>query len=611
MLVAVAAVPFVAVWNRQFTNWDDRPNIVENGAVRWLSLPNVGYLVTHAIGGNYVPLTWLSHALDWRIAGDDAWGHALTNAFWHAVCCCLVVACLRRGGLDAAPAWLAGFLFAVHPVHAENVAWLSGRKDLLCAAALLACQWTYMGWRINSRRSSWLASLFWLLAAGLSKPMAMSAVIGLGLYDVLWLRRPVRDACRSLLPHAVLCAAVALIAVLAQRSGSAIAGAADRRWGALDLAACNLLYELWRCWLPLPFSPFIPNSVLEDLPDWLRWLGTAVLAGASAALAFQAYRSRSAPDAPVLPGSWAAFGWWWFAGLAFLLPVSGLIPLGHTSLADRYLYLPSLGPCIFLAVSIAGCTRRFRCRAGFAIAPVLVLALAWITHQRAAPWADSDSLWRATLAVYPRSALAWQKLTSAYFLDQRLDEAAAIARQGLQTVPDDMHVRLNAAVLLTDLGRFSEAEDVLAAGATTFRPSPDILNQRGILALRRGEPAAARALFESAANGRPQWEQPPLNLSYVFEQEHDLPAALAAVRQAIALASHDPEARRRLVELLWRDHRTEEAFTALQEMIAAFPRDADAWRNRITLLRQAGRTAEAEQAARDAARFVSPEQLRN
>ena len=123
LLLAAAAVgPFASVWTRQFTNWDDAGNIVENGAVRWLTITNAGYLFTHAIGGNYIPLTWLSHALDWQVFGDDAWGHGLTNALWHAVCCFLVVACLRRGGMDASCAWLTGFLFDVHPVHAENVA---------------------------------------------------------------------------------------------------------------------------------------------------------------------------------------------------------------------------------------------------------------------------------------------------------------------------------------------------------------------------------------------------------------------------------------------------------------------------------------------------------
>jgi Tfp pilus assembly protein PilF len=603
LLVVAAAGPFATVWTKQFTNWDDAGNIVENGAVRWLTATNAAYLFTHAIGGNYIPLTWLSHALDWQIFGADAWSHGLMNAFWHAVCCFLVVACLRRGGMDASPVWLTGLLFAVHPVHAENVAWISGRKDLLCAAALLACQYAYMGWRIESRLSSWLWSLFWLVVAGLCKPTAMSAVACLALYDVMWLGRPLRDAGRALVPHAVICAAIALVAIPSQNSGSAIAAATDQRWGALDLAGCNLLLELWRCWLPVPFSPFLPNSILEDLPAWSRWLGTAALAGSSIAVFMTSTGRR--PDRL----RWTPFAWWWFGSLAFLLPVCGLIPLGHTSLADRYLYLPSFGPCVFIALGLSSLARRVP-RTSVIAAGAILMALAWVVHERAAAWADSYSLWRTTLARFPHCGLAWQNLTRAYYQDDRIQDAAEIALEGVQAAPNDLATGINAAVLLTDLGRFSDADTVLSAAAAIHPEAAEILNQRGLLALRRARPAEARGWFQSAASQRPRWEQPYLNLTYAFEQEHDLPAALDAAQEAVRLSPMDSESRRRLVDLLFESRQTDEALAALAEITRAFPHDADAWRNRIVLLRQAGRNAEADQLTRQAGQYLPPESLR-
>jgi tetratricopeptide (TPR) repeat protein len=242
-------------------------------------------------------------------------------------------------------------------------------------------------------------------------------------------------------------------------------------------------------------------------------------------------------------------------------------------------------------------------------AGVLILGLAAITHERAAAWSDSFSLWRSTLARFPRCSLAWQKLASAYFLDHRLEEAAAIAEEGFHAVPDDLHVALNAAVLLTELGRLSQAEEVLSAVERAHPQAPEVLNQRGALAMRRGEPAVARDFFNTAAKRRPGWEQPYLSLTYALEQAHDVPAALGAARRAIELAPAEPEGRRRLVELLIRERRNDEALAALEDLTRMFPRDADAWRNRIDLLRQAGRATEADDVVRRATRYVPPERL--
>jgi tetratricopeptide (TPR) repeat protein len=646
VLISLAILPFVTVWPRQFVNWDDRSNVVENGPVRHPTLTNAGYVFSHAIGANYVPLTWLSHTLDWQIWGDDAWGHAATNALLHAACCCLVVACLRRGGLDPRPSWFAGVLFAVHPVHAEPVAWISGRKDLLCAAALLACQFSYTGWRSTARRSSWIVSAVWLIVAALGKPAAMSAVVSLGLYDLVWLRRSWRDAARSLVPHAAICLSVAAVAVFAQRSGSAFASGTDSRWGAVDLVACSLLLELWRCWVPIPFSPFLPNSMVEGLPSALRWLAPVALVAASLVVALRASRGRF----------WRAAAWWWFGSLAFLFPVSGVIPLGYTSLADRYLYLPSLGPCVFIAVGLSRLAQRRsdnprkqlplplgegRGEGAYHASPenrphpspppkgegedtpvaqwptlattltaIVLLFLAFVTHNRAAAWKNSFSLWQTTLAAFPKSKIAWRNLSSAYFQENRLEEAARTAENGLKSLPDELNLAINAAVVLTDLGRFTQAEEVLSAAEEGHPQAAEVANQKGILALRQGQIEKARALFELASSQRPEWDLPQLNLSYAFDQLHDLPRALDAARRAIQRAQKDPDPSHRLVDLLLKDGQVAEALAALEQMTAAFPYDAGGWQSRIGLLRQMGRAAEANEVARIAARYVSPERLR-
>jgi Flp pilus assembly protein TadD len=605
-LVAVAVLPFATVRPREFTNWDDVPNIVENGVVRHLTATNVGWMFTHEICANYIPLTWLSHALDWIIWGDSAWGHGLTNALLHAVCCLLLVACLRRGGLVPSVAFTAGLLFAVHPIHAENVAWLSGRKDLVCSVALLACLHAYMGWRQNSLRFGWWWSLIWLVVAGLGKPMAMSAIVPLWFYDAVWIgpadgdgsagfgsRFALRRATTALLPHAVVCVVIAYVGFLAQHSGTAIASAGDRRWAAIDLVGCNLAFQMLRCWAPFPFSTFLPRSLLEDIPMMLRWLVTVVLVAATIVIAVRASASRL----------WKGFVWWWFGALGFLVPVSGVIPLGHTSMADRYLYLPSVGPCIFAALALGGLGRNHAVASRVG-ALAAVLGLGWLTHERAAAWRDSFSLWGAAVAAYPHCELAWHNLSYAYADHGEVEGALQVLGKAMEVIPDDPLLPVEATTRLMNLHRLREAEYMLVEAIRRHPDSAELIVQQGVVMLRLGNPEKARGFFDAAARLRPEWELPILNLGYAFEDEENLPAAIAATERALELAPRSQAAFGRLAALLIKAGRTEDGLATLRRMTAVIPYAKDAWQVQVNVLRRAGRIAEAEQVAREAARYI-------
>jgi Flp pilus assembly protein TadD len=569
-------------------------------------LTNIGYLFSHGIGGNYVPLTWLSHALDWQLWGDDAWGHAAMNVAWHGVCCLLLIACLQRGGLGPTAACVAGALFAVHPVHTEPVAWISGRKDLLCGAALLACQYCYMGWRQRALRSSWRRSLFWLIVAGLTKPAAMSAIVCLALYDVVWQRRSAKETAKSLWPHALICVALAAIAVPAQQAASAIPEIADdRRWGALDQVGTNLLYQLLRCWVPVPFAPYYPGTFLRELPDWVRWSATLLLIGASVRLVFGWVHFRNSEGANrSIRTQWHdAAVWWWFGALGFLLPVSGIVPLGTASLADRYVYLPSIGPCIFIAIGAAALARRLPVAAYGSLCAAIV-ALGVLTHTQATAWHDSISLWRRTLAIFPQSAVAWISLTSALYHDRQPSEALEAATEGLRSNPGDLGLAGNAVSALADAGRFDEAEAALRIVEGAHPQAPEIPFLRGKLALLRRDDQSAREEFQTAINLRPDRSVAYLYLSLVLERLNDLPAASDAARQAVRLSLRDSKTRRRLIALLRKEGQRSEALREAEELTRRCPHDSEGWDTLISLLKESGRLAEVQLTAQKAVRYV-------
>jgi Tfp pilus assembly protein PilF len=151
-LLAAVAVGFSPALDARFLNWDDRANLVDVQEYRGLGARNLAWMFRTAHMGPYQPLAWLSFAVDHAVYGLDAGlappqarGFHLTSVLIHAagalVVWRLAAALLKRvSALKSAPALslelAAAFgaaVYAVHPLRAESVAWVTERRDVLCA----------------------------------------------------------------------------------------------------------------------------------------------------------------------------------------------------------------------------------------------------------------------------------------------------------------------------------------------------------------------------------------------------------------------------------------------------------------------------------------------
>ena len=129
-------------------------------------------------------------------------------------------------------------------------------------------------------------------------------------------------------------------------------------------------------------------------------------------------------------------GWLWYLGT--MLPVIGLVQVGEQAMADRYTYLPLVGPCIAVVWGIADVCRfwplrRWLCGLSAALALVVLMGCGW---RQTSFWRDSESLWTRELSVTPPTCTAYLDLGTYYLEKGRLDEAVAALRKGLQIKPD-------------------------------------------------------------------------------------------------------------------------------------------------------------------------------
>lgn len=377
--------------------------ILDTPALHELSARSVRSIATEFVHAHYVPLTFLSLAIDHAFWGLDPRGYHLTNIVLHALTGTLVFWFARRIAPSLFVAAVAALLFTVHPLQLEAVSLAIQRKTLLSGALFFATFLFYQRWVERRRRSDYAAALLIFAAAALAKPIVVCLPALLVLYDVCFVDGRVR--LRDKVPFAVIGA----LAVLAAAAAHAEVGAVHPPHGgsllshALIVARATLESTV-AVFLPLDLSPiyyYQPGSAYTPL-------NALALLAIVAAGVFLVVRRRRLP--------WTFFCFAWLA-LA-LLPESNLFPLAQLR-ADRFLYLPLFGPVLWLAIGIDRLPRvemsgQPRKLPAIAIAAIVVVILGVFSRSSAGVWHDDVSAWERVVVRHPWSATARMQLGVAH-----------------------------------------------------------------------------------------------------------------------------------------------------------------------------------------------------
>jgi len=512
-LAALVFIVFGQTAGEGFVNYDDGIYIYNNPVVsQGLSLGNIGWAFTHIHGGNWHPLTTMVHMLDCQLYGLWPGGHHLTNVFIHAACAvCLFLMLLHSTGAVWPCAFVAA-VFAVHPLRVESVAWVSELKDVLSGLFFMLTLWAYMH-RVRERYARhYAAVMVWFVLGLLSKPMLVTVPFVLLLLDYWPLGRLrsrvdfsvlVREKVPLLALSALSCAAT----IIAQKG--AIQPIAHvpflARLGNASVAYAFYLWKLvWPTRLaalyPLPQGGPAPWQVLDSI-----LIITALTAGGW-------LMRRRQP--------WLLMGWLWYLGM--LVPVIGIMQVGHQVYADRYTYLPEIGLCIAATWTAAEWAGRWRGRRAAlrVVAAIILCVLPIGAWRQVGYWHDSISLWTHTLestqdnwlahinlanalrrqgrpeeaitqyqeavAINPADAEAWNNLGNTFCETGRPEEGIAQYRQALKIDPDYLEARDNLATALVQTGRIGEAIAYAEDVASRHPNDPNILHTLGTAYARAG-----------------------------------------------------------------------------------------------------------------------------
>src|SRR3954468_21539152 len=512
--------------------YDDVEVIQRNGEIHtlhhWWTLFAHSYWPRAYGGDGYRPLTMLAFATQWVIGGGEAWVFHATNILLYGAVT-IAVLWLVSLVLPTGAAWLVAALFAVHPVHVEAVASTVGQSELWVALLLVPAMAIYMrrcltGTALSLGEAAAICVFYTLGLFAKEHAIVLPALIIAAEVLLGSEKRPLARRLVSIRPL-VLCLTLLGTLYLAARSavkGGNISGFQPFVvFQTLDLSYANRVLTmigvvpqwirllLWPARLTTEYAP--PDIDIAQGPSLVQLPGLLLLVGVLE-LAVVLWKRRGL-------GAIASFGIAWFC--ITLLPSSNFIIPAGIIIAERTLFLPSLGALLAIgaiAVWIAQrvtALRSFALRrnvsvASFASAAVIVIAAGARSATRTLVWHDNDRLFTQGVIDAPQSYRAYYMLGARKFEagDERNGEHGY--RHPMALVPYDPFMAYNFALQYQLRGTYVAAIP-LYEWAFGLDPKLRGGQGRGNLAIcyaNANRPAEAReqALLAMKYGGAPLWQ---------------------------------------------------------------------------------------------------------
>lgn len=602
-LSAAVILVFASTLQFEFLDYDDDTYVTQNVHIQTDDLLHVlRWAVSSDYAANWHPLTWLSHAFDWRWFADNPRGHHAINVVLHVAVCVLLYFLLETTTARPVASLLAAGWFALHPLRVENVAWIAQRKTLLAAMFGVACLLAYTAY--VHRGGGWKRYLLVVLLFAISltaKPTLVTLPFALLLLDLWPLGRfhiqdwrTLRDAWTDAgtvvaekIPMLALSAASCVATLKAQRAGGALAPLEGLSFGARFANACvAYVTYVWRTIWPRQLT--FANPLGEGPPSIAMTVYSLAVLSLLSLVAILCLRRR-----PYL-----FVGWFWMLGS--LVPMVGLVQVGLQATANRYTYWPHVGVALALAGGLAEFARRGKRQPTivFGFVALFVVGLAVAARLELNHWRNTLRLTDRALALDPTNYIAHQVRGWALVQDSKLDLARDHYQQAIELRPGFAEGRVQLAAVLLEKGRHGDAVKQCEA-ALAIRPEMAAAHQvLGIALAEKGQSQAAIDAFQRAL----QWGRDDRiiasahsGLGYLYWQLQRWSLAEYHCRRALAAWPGLTSAHLNLCLVLASRGEFAEAAIELDRAITKAP---------------SSRSVQMAQQANDASGFRSPELLR-
>src|SRR5213596_2986195 len=573
ILCALTFVVYQPAWNGGFI-WDDDAYITNNELLTapdglrriWFSLDSPS---------QYFPLVYTTFRIEHGVWGLNSTGYHWVNLVLHVANALLVWLVLAR--LKVPGAWLAGAIFALHPVQVESVAWITERKNVLMGFFFLLTLLAWVAFLDENTKRPWLyyglALILYLLALSAK---TTACTLPVALFLILWLqnKRISWERIFQINPFFVLGIASGLLAIWWERYHQGTSRAIFTFLSPIE----RVLVASRAIWFYLSKLAW-PSNLTFIYPRWdiaptyllnYAWPLAGVLAG-GAIYFLRRYVGRSVEVA-------AAFF------VATLSPVLGFVMLytfRYTFVADHYQYLACVGPIALASAGIVGLADALKQQRAFIRSAALfaVAMLTVVTWRQTSMYGDVETLWRTTLARNPECWMADTNLGIVLLEKGQVDDAIAHYRHALQLQPNWWDAEYNLGTALLSKGEVDEAL-VHSEKAVTMQPNdPDAQVALGSALLEKKRIDEAIMHYQEALAMRPDYFLARYGLGRALLEKGELDTAIQHFRAALLIRPEHADCHTVLAVALDEKGETAEAIQHYEKALEISPKSIPALTN--------------------------------
>jgi protein O-mannosyl-transferase len=577
-LTAVTVLAYRPAWNGGFL-WDDDVYITNNELLTapdglrriWFSLDSPS---------QYFPLAYTTFRVEHAFWGLNPTGYHWLNLLLHVANALLVWVVLAR--LKIPGAWLAGAIFALHPVQVESVAWITERKNVLMGFFFLLTLLAWIAFVDGRTKRRWvfygLALILYLLALSAK---TTACTLPAALFLVLWLQKEPISWKRvfQIIPFLVLGIAMGVLAMWWERYHQGTSRAVFTFLSPIE----RVLVASRAVWFYL--SKLIwPSELTFIYPRWdiapthllnYAWLLAGVIV-CGAIYFLRRYVGRSIE---------VAAGFF----VATLSPVLGFIMLytfRYTFVADHYQYLACIGPIALASAGVVNLADTVKSSRTLILSAALCLValLATLTWRQAAMYGNIETLWRTTLARNPGCWMAHNNLGIVLFGKGQLDDAITHYRTTLEMQPSFWDADYNLGTALLGKGQVDEAI-FFCDKAVAMQPNdPDarVALANALLQKRRINDAIVH--YQKAVAIRPDYFLARYGLGHALVDKGEFDAAINHCRAALLIQPNNPDCHTVLAIALDEKNQSAEAIQHYEKALEISPQSVSALNNLAWLL---------------------------
>jgi protein O-mannosyl-transferase len=557
IILGITLLAYIGTLRFEFV-YDDHGQIVQNTFVQsWHYVPQ--YFTGHVWknlypkdpGNYYRPFFLLWCLLNFTVFGLKPLGWHFTTVLLHLAATGLTYLVVWKLTSNRLTAAVTAFVFGVHPVHLEAVAWVSGATESLYSVAFLGAFTAYLNSR-ERKSAGWMALSFALYAAALL--CKETAIV---------------------LPIVVLAHAW----IYGARSGSVVsARSRGRRWSAVTVAVPYLIVTVTYLGLRLSVLKGFGHAKVNLPLSTVALTWPSLLCFYLKLLMFPVGLSEfydlpfvNAFDVvhvllPLLALLLVAIAiWYWqhrsdsqevrFAAVWLLTPLLPLLnlsvlPLGDLA-HDRYLYLPAFGFALLLAMALQKLPSRSPQLYGYpstvVLATLVIAALLCLgTAYQSTYWANNFLLYTRAVRIAPHNSTAGNNLAIELANRGRYQEARALYERVLRERPDLWIAAHNFGYFLYQTGDLVGAEQYLLRAIQLDPSDPDEYLHLGLTRLKMGRVADAAANVQRAIELKPQARGYHFALGVILAQQGDCATASAQFLTELTIDPTSSAARREL-----------------------------------------------------------------